>query len=289
MLGLRQRLAIVLACGVLGSAPPAHAQTFPDPASTTVNDYADLLPPEEERALSQRLARLERDTGVEMTVVTLSTRSAFAPDMTLEDYATALFDAWGVGKAATNDGVMVLVFRDDRAMRLELGAAYGRDWDTVARDVVDRSFLDAFAAGDYPRGLAEGTEATIERIVMPFRSGAEAPAGGGGGADGGGGDWLLVAGFLAVALLATGRKWIGDQIVRLRRCPRCGRRGLRQVRNTLMAASPTLAGMGERIRRCEYCGHEERETFPIPRLRRSSGGRSFGGGRSGGGGASGRW
>jgi uncharacterized protein len=65
--------------------------------------------------------------------------------MTLEAFATALFNHWGVGKAETNDGVMILVFRDDRAMRLELGAAYGRDWDRVAQDVVERNFLNAFA------------------------------------------------------------------------------------------------------------------------------------------------
>jgi uncharacterized protein len=95
--------------------------------------------------------------------------------MTLEAFATALFNHWGVGKAETNDGVMILVFRDDRAMRLELGAAYGRDWDRVAQDVVERNFLNAFATGDYVRGLVWGPRRTIERIVMPFREGAGSP------------------------------------------------------------------------------------------------------------------
>jgi hypothetical protein len=152
-------------------APPLHAQSFPDYTSTTVNDFADLLPEAEERALSQRLTNLERETGVELTVVTLPTQAAYAPEMTLEAFATALFNHWGVGKAETNDGVMILVFRDDRAMRLELGAAYGRDWDRVAQDVVERHFLNAFGAGDYVRGLTWGTEQTIERIVMPFPRG----------------------------------------------------------------------------------------------------------------------
>jgi hypothetical protein len=63
-------------------------------------------------------------------------------------------------------------------MRLELGAAYGRDWDRVAQDVVERHFLNAFATGDYVRGLDLGHRAaTIERIVMPFREGGRPPGG----------------------------------------------------------------------------------------------------------------
>jgi hypothetical protein len=56
-----------------------RAQTFPDYTSTTVNDFADLLPDEDERALAQRLARLERETGVELTVVTLPTQADLRP------------------------------------------------------------------------------------------------------------------------------------------------------------------------------------------------------------------
>jgi uncharacterized protein len=276
-------LPAMLAVGLLAAAPAARAQNFPEYTSTTVNDFANLLPEEQERALSRRLDRLERETGVELAVVTLATQELYAPGQTLEQFATALFDHWGIGKAETDDGVLILVLRDDRAMRLELGAAYGRDWDRVAQDVVERQFLDAFAAGDYPRGLIDGTEATIERIVLPFRDGAEAPA------PSEAPDWLILVGFALVAALAMARRRIGDTLARLRSCPGCGRRGLSQTRTTLSPASRTIMGMGERVLSCRYCGFEERETFQIPRIRSNRSGGSFGGGRSGGGGASGRW
>jgi uncharacterized protein len=279
---LRPILAACLAVAMLAAAPQLGAQTFPDPVSTTVNDFADLLPETDERALSQRLTRLERETGVELTVVTLATQADFAPDMTLEAYATALFDDWGVGKAETNDGVMVLIFRDDRAMRLELGAAYGRDWDRLAQDVLERHFLNDFATGDYVRGITWGTEQTIERIVLPFREGAAPQAGGGLR------DWIVGIGMFGAVLLAMSRRWIGDLLARLRRCPQCGRRGLRQVRSVLTAATGALPGTGERIRTCRYCDFEERESYHIP-VRRASSRSGFGGGKSGGGGASGRW
>lgn len=280
---LRRSLPLVLALGVLSAGAPLLAQSFPEPIGTTVNDFADLLPEADEDRLVDTLTRLDRETGVELTVVTLDTQARFAPDLTLEAFATALFDDWGVGQADTNDGVMILVLSGDRAMRIELGAAYGRDWDRVARDVVDRSFLNAFEVGDYPRGLVNGTEAVIERIVLPFRDGAEAPAGGGLL------DGLIVGGMFLVVVLAMARRRIGDALVRLRPCPHCGRRGLSQTRSVLGAASETAEGTGERLRACAFCGHEDRSTFTIPRRKRSSGRGSFGGGRSGGGGASGRW
>ncbi|MCU4653848.1 TPM domain-containing protein [Roseibacterium sp. SDUM158016] len=260
------------------------AQTFPDPVSTTINDFADLLPDTVERRLSDRLARLERDTGVEMTVVTLATRQVFAPDMTIEAFARALFDRWGIGKAETNDGVLVLVLRDDREMRLELGAAYARDWDRVARGIVERDFVTAFAEGDYPRGIETGTEAVIREIVMPFRGGEDAPSGGMRLPD-----WLVMAGVLAVAVFAMARRRIGDLAVRLRRCPNCGRYGLSQTRSTLTTPTRMATGLGERLRRCSHCDYEDRTTFTVPRTGNSGSGGSFGGGRSGGGGASGRW
>ena len=63
MFNLRPILSACLAVATLAAAPPLGAQTFPDPVSTTVNDFADLLPETEERELSQRLTRLERETG----------------------------------------------------------------------------------------------------------------------------------------------------------------------------------------------------------------------------------
>lgn len=271
---------------LVGTAPAATAQTYPDYTSTTVNDFADLLPEAEERQLSERLEQLEENTGVEMTVVTLPTQGAYAPAQSLEAFATGLFDDWGVGKAETNDGVMVLILRDDRAMRLELGAAYGRDWDRVAQSVVDDVFLPAFRDEAYLRGILSGSTVVIERIVIPFHNGTEPPSVSTSEDDGNLGFLAAIIGLFGVF---AGRRTLSDQITRLRRCPQCGRRGLTRVRNVITPASFSITGSGEAITRCKYCGYEDRQTYVISRRRRSSGSGSFGGGRSGGGGASGRW
>lgn len=266
----------------------AWAQSYPSYESTTVNDYADLLSGAQEAQLSQRLDQLRSETGVEMTVLTLDSQDPFAPGQTLEGFAAGIFNDWGIGDAERNDGVLVLVLRQDRQMRIELGAGYRRDWDTVARRVVDDHFLPAFRNNDYPRGILEGSEAVIDQIVLPFHDGSPAPTGGGG-------DWitsLMIAGAVAVAMFGVLRDHWDNLTTRLRPCPKCGRRGLSLTRRVIAPATTAHSGQGMRRVQCPHCDYDEDTPYVIARhsrrrLRGSGGG--FGGGRSGGGGASGRW
>ena len=267
------------------SAGMAAAQTYPDYKSTTVNDYAHLLDAQDERDLSDRLSKLRRDTGVEMTVVTLASQSFYAPDQTLEQFATGLFNTWGVGDATRNDGVLVLILRDDRAMRVELGLAYGRDWDSAAVRVIEDSFLPAFRADEYSRGILQGSQAVIKDIVIPFRRNDKAPEASGEDM------WMF---YLFGALMLAGgahsnRGVLGDAFERFRKCPVCGRRGLRADRTVSRAATASLPGRGVRRRYCLYCDYSEDVGYSIPWSSQRSSSGSFGGGRSGGGGGSGRW
>lgn len=269
----------------------AFGQTYPDYQGLEVNDYAGLLPQADEAALVARLAQLRADTGVEMTVLTLPRQEDYAPGYQLEDFATGLFNHWGIGDAARNDGVLVLILRDDRAMRLELGAMYGRDWDGVAQRVVDTAFLPRFRSDNYADGIREGVEATIAQIVMPARAGnppptiAPQPSSGSGN----------YAPFVMITLILGAvafqiRHVFGNILIRFKTCPQCGQKTLRQTRQTLRPASRAIQGEGLRTIYCENCDYREESRYVIPRLRdRSSSGSSFGGGRSGGGGASGRW
>lgn len=278
-----RKILFVLFIGLSG----AQAQSYPEFQQTTVNDYAELLPEAEEAALHARLSRLRADTGVEMTVLTLASQAPFSDD-TLEGFARGLFDHWGIGDAARNDGVLVLILADDRAMRIELGAAYGRDWDWVAGEVIEGHFVEAFAAGDYPGGIRRGTTAVIEEIVMPFREGAEAPA-----RDRDIAGFFLFTGVLLVIVATVAKNALADAFVRLKRCPSCGQRGLTQTHEVRRDATFAAAGEGNRQRRCSYCDFSEDHLYIIPRLAQNgqgrSGGGGFGGGHSGGGGASGRW
>ncbi len=266
-------------------ANTAFGQTYPDYQSTTVNDFANLLSPLDEEALAEQLDELKRETGVEMTILTLRTQGDYADGLTLEQFATGLFDHWGIGDASRNDGVLVMVLRDDRAMRIELGAAYGRDWDHAAERIVDTQFLPAFKANNYAIGIKAGTTAIIDQIIQPFRTGEAAPAK---KTNDDLGLWIFGL-FAMMIMMLKGRNFISDGLVRLRTCPKCGNRSLRQRRRITLSASTTRAGSGIRRIECLKCDYAEETSYYIPQVSQSSGGGGFGGGRSGGGGASGRW
>jgi len=269
------------------SLAQSDEQTLPDYSSTTLNDFAGLLSEDTAPRVEAALAKLKSDHDIEMTVVTLESRHDFGHWATMERFATALFNKWGVGDAERNDGIMVLVLRGDREMRIELGMGYNRDFDWVAQKVIDEFFLPRFREDDYSTGIEAGVNATIREIALPM---AEGRAPDGPSFIDGAIDNIMIAVFAGIAALMVFGRWIGDRLASLRRCPNCGRRGtLRRARTVLERATRTSSGRGFMNIRCTACDYTEEKSYTIPRRRSSSSSGSFGGGSSSGGGASGRW
>ena len=266
----------------------AHAQDLPATLSDTVSDFANLLTPDQEAALTAQLQTARDATGVHVVLATMGRIADHgAGSQSIESYGKTLFNHWGIGDATRNDGILILVARDDRATRIALGAGYDPVYDGLAQRVIDRDMLPAFRRNDFAGGIAAGASAVIRDLVQPFAAKAtpqpvQQESGLGGVA-------IFVAAVGGMALLMVRRR-IGDLITRFRACPQCGARGLHRHRDTITAASTGLAGSGLQITRCSQCGYDRREPFVIPaRGSGNSGSSGFGGGRSSGGGASGRW
>ncbi|MDP1670301.1 TPM domain-containing protein [Phaeovulum sp.] len=290
-----KRLLITL---VLVLAPlAAGAEAYPIYASTAVNDYANLLEPDMEAKVVAEIEALRADTGVELTVLTIETRWAYDPSPSIEAFATGLFNTWGIGDAARDDGILILVVRDDREMRIELGSGYNPEYDLPAQDIINNVMLPEFRAERYDLGILTGTRAVADHIArrfagLPMRDGAVpigAPSGGGGGLVFGivFSEVLFGAGVLALIF----RRRIGQMIDRYRSCPECGQRGLHTERHVLVQPTSHTRGQGETISRCTHCSWSRTKSYTIPDTSSSSSssGGSFGGGSSSGGGASGRW
>ena len=275
---------ICLSLAMLLALPPREgaAQSYPDYAQTTVNDYANLLSEAARARLHDDLTALRAETGIELTVLTLPRRADHDPGGTLESFATGLFNHWGIGDADRNDGILVLVLREDREMRIELGSGYAQIWDVEAHRIINRSFLPDFRDDRYEDGILTGVADIVETIARPFASGQPPPKG----------DEsksivigiLMVLGFLVLTL----RRRIADRLAALRRCPSCGLRRLSVDREVIAPASKEAAGRGIRHTRCLGCGYDRPVSYAIPRSGSSSSS-GFGGGGSSGGGASGRW
>lgn len=283
---MRPFLALVALIS-LGWMDPARAEVYPAHPDPFVNDLAEVLDQPAEDALRATLDALAAETGVEMTVLTIRSRDDFDASPSIEAFATGLFNDWGIGRAGRNDGILVLVATADREMRIELGSAYDQGYDVLAQDIVNRFFLPDFRDGDYARGIVAGTGETVARIARPraARLPAEALPTAGGGFPG----WLPVLAIALVGGLFAARRRIGDAAAALRRCPSCGRIGMRRGREVIEAATAEAEGRGVIRTSCRHCDFRDDRPYAVPNRAASRKSGSFGGGRSSGGGASGRW
>lgn len=151
----------ILALFIGLAAISARAQTYPDYTEIYVNDFADLLPEEDEDRIRGKLQELRRERGIEFTVVTIGLMSDYGHVGEIEPFATGLFNDWGVGNAERNDGVMLLVARYDRKLRIEVGSGYGNDKNIPMKDIIDDVIVPRFKRDDYIGGIEAGVDAVI--------------------------------------------------------------------------------------------------------------------------------
>lgn len=152
-------LLTLLATFVL-AIPPAYAQTFPKFTGFVV-DAADILTPEAEAQLTQKLDALQRDTKRQLIVATIPSLE----DYPIEEYGYQLGRAWGVGLTDVNNGAILLVAPNDRKVRVEVG--YGLEpflTDAYSSVVINQQILPRFKAGDMEGGVVAGTDALITQL-----------------------------------------------------------------------------------------------------------------------------
>ncbi len=141
-------------------ASPLLAQTFPQPQGY-VSDFAGLLSASGKNRLETQLSLVEKETGAEIAVVTVKSLDG----MSIEEYASRLFEKWGIGKKGKDNGVLFLTASDERKVRIEVG--YGLEaviTDARAGRILDNEVLPAYKRGDYEAGIIAGINA-IEGYV----------------------------------------------------------------------------------------------------------------------------
>jgi uncharacterized protein len=149
MLSLAAVLALALALAV-PAVPPGR-----------VADYAHLLTPSAASQIETRLAEHESRTGTQMVVAIF--RSLEGED--LEDYSIRLAQQWRIGRKDLDDGVILLVFVDERRVRLEVG--YGLEPvvpDAAAGRIIRDVIAPAFREQRYAEGIERAVEAVYARI-----------------------------------------------------------------------------------------------------------------------------
>jgi uncharacterized protein len=120
-----------------------------------------------ENRIERWLWNIEKKTGVEIIVVTIHSIKDFegTPNDTIEEFATALFNRYGIGNLPANDGVLLLVAVGDRKARIELGATYGHERDEDAQRIMDGIIVPKFRDADYAGGVTEGVKALAKEFA----------------------------------------------------------------------------------------------------------------------------
>ena len=136
---------------------PALSQTLPALTGRVV-DNAGMIDDAVEADLVNTLAAFERKSSDQIVVATVPNLAGEA----IEPFANRLFRAWGLGQAGENNGILLLVARDDRAMRIEVG--YGLEGtltDLHARLIIENTMVPAFRAGDFSGGISRAVDDII--------------------------------------------------------------------------------------------------------------------------------
>jgi len=157
---------------LLGLSVPAWGQdVLPVPAlSARVIDQTATLSPEQARSLDAKLAAIEGDLGSQIVVLMVATTG---PE-DLAEYAQRVGDNWKIGRRDIGDGLLIVVAKNDRKIRIEVAKTLeGAVPDLAARQIIKNDIGPAFKAGNYSLGLERGIEALQARIKS---EGLKAPA-----------------------------------------------------------------------------------------------------------------
>ncbi len=163
-LKLLRRLVVL---GALCVAALLHGQTqaqdvLPVPAlASRVIDQTATLTPEQRGAIEAKLAAFEAQSGPQIVVLLVP---ATAPE-DIAAFAQRVAEAWKIGRRDVGDGVLLVVSKGDRKVRIEVAKALeGAIPDLAARQIIDTAVRPAFRADDYAGGLNAAIDRLVQRI-----------------------------------------------------------------------------------------------------------------------------
>lgn len=277
-------LVTVFLCLVAGMV---NAQNFPAPLSPYVNDYAQIIDAETSAQIEQVLRETREADGREITVVTTQSLADIGTSGSVQAAATALFNAWGVGDATANNGVLMLIALDEREAFIALGSGYDAKYDAAMDNVFDQYMRDNFRAERYSEGIEAATYAIIDRTSESFDF------------TGGKTSWQRFTAWLGdaipfiifglVAVFVFFKRQISNVMYKMKRCPNCGRRMLSRDIQMNDIEHDKKNRRQTTYETCGNCEWRDERSRVLPIRSGSSGGGSFGGGSSSGGGGGGKW
>lgn len=170
--------ALLCLFALLSNATPAMAalQSVP-PLTSPVVDLTQTLTADQQQALANQLLAYEKAKGSQVMVLIVPTTQ---PE-DIAQYSIRVAEAWKIGRAKQDDGVLLLVAKQDRKVRIEVGRGLeGAIPDIYAKRIISESISPLFKQGDFNGGILAGVEKITgliagEQLPAPPKDEASSP------------------------------------------------------------------------------------------------------------------
>jgi uncharacterized protein len=266
----------------------AEDPAFPN-YSGFINDYTGTISSDWKNRMSELALKVEKDTGCEIAVAVIDNLQG----MEIEEYAVKLFEKWGVGKKGQDNGILLLVSMQDKALRIEVG--YGLEGiitDLEAKRIIDDVVVPRFKLNDYNTGIYNGiaeianliyaeqknntgfVETVPSEAKKSFSGSASLP-------------FLLALGIPLFVIILTLLPWliIGGIVFATfmryylmeHKCPQCNKTGLTIKRKWIEYPTHEQPGKQEVTKWCKYCSFSDKRVVVVAKLNRNYGSSSISG------------
>lgn len=163
---MRLKLTALLLAACLWAAGSALAAPAVPAPRGYVNDTAGLLSPQTRQQVESFLSDLRRSDSTQIAVLTVA--SLEGED--LEGYAVRVAQAWGIGQQGKDNGALLLIAKEERAVRIEVGYGLeGQLTDLLAGRIVDQEIVPRFARGDFDGGVKAGVQAMADAVRGAYK------------------------------------------------------------------------------------------------------------------------
>lgn len=159
-------LLAVCAVLLLGASRIQSSTVIPTASSDTLYDYANLVEEPRKTELVSILDRVEKQTGVEMAVVILKqeqNQKFSIPQF--EQFSSNMFNQWGIGHKALNNGVMLVISAKDRMMRFQFGSDYTEENAAVVTEKYEAGVLPLFQTKKYSDGIFAASMLALQAAI----------------------------------------------------------------------------------------------------------------------------
>jgi uncharacterized protein len=132
-----------------------------------VNDFTNTLTQEQKQALEQKLVAYDDSTSNQVAVVIINSTG----DYPIEEVSLGIIRNWGVGGSEHNNGIVLLIAKDDHKIRIEVG--YGLEGaipDVTAKSIIDNDLTPNFREGNFYRGIDDATDDIIKAAAGEYKA-----------------------------------------------------------------------------------------------------------------------